>query len=407
MTTPAQLQDYQLLAKLAIGGYCDIWLAKQRGPMGFERQCALKTLRPDFLQDESARKSFIAEARLVSKLDHPNLISMFEFGHDPRSDYLYYTMPFVQGRTLTKLVERGRNTPYLGIPEALWIGASLLGGLSYVHELSDPHFGNLHIVHRDISPENVLISYRGHVRIIDFGIALSSLASRNTLSHKVKGKAQFLSPEQARGEELDCRSDIYSAGLTLYYMLTGQDALKATDMPTALQLARNPTIRPPHELVEMPHELSALLMGMLAVDRHRRAHSARELRGAFLTMLRKFYPSYTIQAFEANIGRVLYHERDQDEAFVANLSAGTQVIHELSALEDSNPSTTEIHLDDMEPITMEGPAATINRAHGAEKTIPDLPAFNPQGLPNRSKDLDEVLNALEDIYLPHNDPKKP
>lgn len=409
MTTPSQLQDYQLLARLAIGGYCDIWLAKERGPLGFERQCALKTLRPDFLHDEDARRSFMAEARLVAKLDHPNIITMFKFGHDPRSDYLYYTMPFVQGRTLTKLIERGKATPYIGIPEVLWIGARIFDALAHVHELSDPHFGKLHIVHRDISPENLLISYKGHVRLIDFGIALSAMASRHTLGHKVKGKVQFLSPEQASGLELDHRSDIYSAGLTLYYMLTGQDALRATDIAQALAVARNPQILPPHNLVEMPHELSATIMAMLAVDRERRPGSARELRGALLGMLRKFYPTYTAAAFEANIARVLYHERLQDESFLANLSAGTQVIHEISIAED-NPSTTEIHLDELEqetqaPIITPQLSSSMTRDRGTEKTIPDMPAFNPEGLPNRSKELDEVLNALEDIYLPP-DPRK-
>ena len=412
MASPPQLQAYQLLTKLATGGYCDIWLAKQRGPMGFERQCAVKTLRPEFVHEESARKSFMAEARLLAKLDHPNVIALFELGQDPRSGALFFAMPFVRGRTLTKLVQRGKETPYWGVAEALWIGARLFDALAHVHELSDPVHGRLHIVHRDISPENIMVSHEGKVRLIDFGIALSALTSRHTLNHRVKGKLQFLSPEQARGEELDQRSDIYSAGLTLYLMLAGQDALQATDLHEALERAQRPQIQPLHQLVELPHELSTLTMAMLSPDRDRRPSHARELRVALLSLLHKFYPSYTAQFFEDNIARILHHERLQDEALLANTSVGTQVIHDLGEedVEDDEPSpmTTELEAEELAEAMHEErtlhdlPALPSAQTRGRrpERTVPDLPAFDPSGLPTRSQALDDVLNALETLYLP-------
>ena len=192
MTIPTQLGDYQLITQLAIGGYCEIWLAKQTGPLGFERQCALKVLRPQHLHDDSVRRALIAEARLVSKMAHPNVVSMYAFGHDATSDYLYYSMPLLHGRTLLKVTERARTSPHFGLPDVIWCATQILTGLAYIHNLTDPKMGRLGIVHRDLSPENVIVTYDGQVVIIDFGIAVSAMASRDTKMYRVKGKMQYL-----------------------------------------------------------------------------------------------------------------------------------------------------------------------------------------------------------------------
>jgi eukaryotic-like serine/threonine-protein kinase len=377
-TLPSQLGSYELRTKLAIGGFSEVWLARQQGPMGFVRPCALKVLRADFVQDEAARKALMAEARLLARFDHPNIMGMLEFGLDAGSQHLYYAMPYVAGRTLVTLTERARQSPYFGMPEALWISAKMCSALHYVHSFVDPRQGPLRIVHRDISPENVLVGHDGSLRLIDFGIALSGIVSRDTRARRVKGKAQYLSPEQARGvQELDARTDIYAAGLVLYLLLTGHEAFSGDPMQAILE-AQNPHFTPAAQLADIPRELASLLDGMLEPDVARRRTTAHEAARGLLNILQRFYPGYDEFAFHAAVEALLARERQEDMDLLASLEGGTQVIKQ-----------EEIELVSLDEVT----SSQERQRAALYKTVPDMASMEP-----KTAEISAILHDLDDLY---------
>lgn len=426
MQRSSRLGAYELKAKLAVGGFCEIWLAHQHGPMGFKRWCALKLLKDDQRREESSRRSLMAEARLVSRLDHPNLIYLLEFGHDAPSGQLYYSMPYVSGRSLTTLVQRGANTPYFGPAEALWIGARVLSGVHHVHALRDEDGKPLSVVHRDVSPENILISFDGALRLIDFGIALSHLVSRQTHFRKVKGKAQYLSPEQARGEhELDARTDIYAIGLVMFYLLSGQEAY-SSDFMTALHQARNPQLPSLDQVADIPREIASAVTSMLRVDRRHRAADARELSRRFDSLLGKFYPGYDEWSFRKNVQAILAREKQEELDFLSSLSSGTQVIsggggakkrEGTQVIADRKREGTQVMNEgDVErprpaeyyeqPETTELAPLELPLHESTEPvlgrdtaTVPDMPALDrraPQKGSDRS--MEDIFEELESLY---------
>jgi serine/threonine-protein kinase len=324
---PTRLGPHELKLKLAVGGYCDIWLARSNGPYGFQRWCALKTPRPEFRGDESQRRSLAAEARLMARMDHPRVVSLMDFGQDQATGELFLTMPYIQGRTLSTLVKRGHDTPLFGTADALLIGADLLDALGHVHALRDEHRNLLNIVHRDVSPENVMIGYDGHVRLIDFGIAISEMVSRHTQVHTVKGKAQYLSPEQANGSPpLDRRSDVFSAGLVMYYMLTGTEPFASDNVFTSIAKARVADVPPAHTIASVPRDVSALVHAMLTRDLNQRPADANDLARKMTTLRQKLYPAFTRAKMRSHIEMLLEEERMEDTGVIASVSGGTQVI---------------------------------------------------------------------------------
>jgi serine/threonine-protein kinase len=374
--TPRQLGSYELRTKLAIGGFSEVWLARQQGAAGFVRPCAVKVLREDFVRDEAARKAIMAEARLLARFDHPHIMAMLEFGLEPTTQLLYYAMPYVPGRTLCTLIERSRQSPYFGVAEALWIGARMLSALHYAHTYTDPRYGPLHIVHRDISPENVLVGHDGSLRLIDFGIALSGIVSRDTRARRVKGKAQYLSPEQARGvPELDARTDIYAAGLVLYLMLTGREAFSEDPMQAILE-AQNPRITPVAQLADIPRELAALIDAMLEPDLNQRRVSAFDAGRALSSILQRFYPGYDEHTFRAAVEALLARERQDDLELLAALEGGTQVIHQ----------------EELEPTSLEE-ITSHSSERATHKTIPDIAAVR-----GNTAELSAILHDLDNLY---------
>lgn len=437
-----QIGSYELRAKLAVGGYCEIWLATQRGPSGFKRMCTLKLLKDEHLRDDSSRRSLMAEARLVARMNHPRIVGLFEFGHDAATNQLFYAMPYISGRTLSTLIKRGFNTPYFGTAEALWITIALLDALSYVHTLRDETSHPLSVVHRDVSPENLLVSFDGKLTLIDFGIAISELTSRQTQFRKVKGKAQYLSPEQARGEHaLDRRTDIYAAGLILYFLLTGREAY-SSDFMAALNQARNPKLAPLNKVADIPNELANIAHSMLQPDAARRPNDARELARHLNSMLQRFYPGYDQWTFSDNVRFILKREHDEERNFLAAMESGTQIINSSKPKRPAPPraeppgappattrreptrvindqsgsgalrhSTAVIDTNaPAKPTALNEPTSPIIGRSSNQHTVPDIPAYHPRGAtkemkaaPTKSskaadRSMEDIFEELENLY---------
>lgn len=270
-----RLDRYELLCPIAQGGMASVWVARIQGVHGFEKLVAIKTILAEYAMDPQYEAMFLNEARLIANIHHHNVAEILDLGsHD---SLLYLVLEWIEGDSLA-LLERAasRHKRPIPVPVSLRIVAQMCAGLSAAHELTDRHGRSLNVVHRDISPQNVLVSVTGEVKLIDFGIAkaLDQLTS-NTNTGVVKGKIPFMSPEQAQGQPLDARADIWSVGVVLYQLLCGELPFQGTSQLDTLHIIGAGKHAPP--IPGLPTVLQRLLDRVLEPDREKRIGGAAEL----------------------------------------------------------------------------------------------------------------------------------
>jgi eukaryotic-like serine/threonine-protein kinase len=247
MADAGSLGDYQLLHRLAVGGQGEVFLARQRGIAGFDRLAVVKRLLPDVLESEEHLALFLDEARISANLTHPNIVSIYELG-EANGEY-FLSMEYVAGQNLGRLLMRtSQARQRLPLDVAAFIVHELAVALEYAHHAADADGRPLGIVHRDISPSNALISYRGDVKLMDFGIAKA--ANRESVSRTgvLRGKFPYMSPEQVRGEAVDARSDIFSLGVVLWETTLGRRLFKGASDVETLKLVEQAPIASPVEI---------------------------------------------------------------------------------------------------------------------------------------------------------------
>lgn len=229
---------FRLLKRLAIGGMGEIFLAKQDGPEGFEKILVVKRILEEHAFKPEYVDMFFAEAKLAAKMSHPNIAQIFEMG--VIEDSYYISMEFVNGKSLADIVDTCRRTDQQ-IPPAhiAQILMQLCDGLGYAHALTDEMGDPLHIVHRDINLNNVLVTYRGEAKVIDFGIAKSAISERRTEDGTVKGQFAYMSPEQSAAMPIDQRSDIFSLGIVLYELLALKNPFHRTNIVQLLEAIKS------------------------------------------------------------------------------------------------------------------------------------------------------------------------
>src|SRR5678815_5856104 len=216
-----QFGPYRLVRQIAVGGMAEIHLAKTAGIAGFEKYVALKMIHPNFAEDEQFIQMLVDEAKIAVQLTHGNIAQTFDLGRV--GDTYYITMEYVDGADLYKILRRASEQDReIPLDVCAFIGKEISSALDHAHRKRDHKGKPLGIVHRDVSPQNVLVSYSGEVKLVDFGIAKAASKVRQTAAGVIKGKYYYMSPEQARGGQIDLRSDIFSAGIVLYEMVAGQ-----------------------------------------------------------------------------------------------------------------------------------------------------------------------------------------
>jgi serine/threonine-protein kinase len=273
---------YVVKKRLAEGGMAEVYLAQATGPEGFAKDVVIKVVRSFLASDQQFIDMFIAEARLSSRLNHANVVQIFDFGkHD---DSYFIAMEYVRGASLFDLRKRCREH---GVPFpptlVAEIGAQVARGLQYAHGLSDKG-KPLAIVHRDVTPHNVLLSFDGAVKLTDFGIAKASTS--HTAPGILKGKFAYMSPEQARGEPVDARTDLFALGIVLWEMLTGGRLFDGDSEMAVLRAVQESLIAPPDRLnPDIPHELSEIVLKALARPVADRFQTAFELDKALATFV--------------------------------------------------------------------------------------------------------------------------
>lgn len=260
------LGRYELLYMLGQGGMGEVHLAKLTGAAGFEKLCIVKTILPQMQADPQFLERFHHEARVLVQLTHANIAQVYDMGDVDRT--LYMAIEYVPGVDLSRVegrvVEASSAMP---LPVALHIGRAMCEALGYAHRKAGADGAPMGIVHRDVSPQNVMVSYEGEVKVIDFGLAKSSARSKHTLPQTVLGKLGYMSPEQAMAKSLDHRSDIYSAGIVIWEMLAGRPLFNGATMAEMLVQMANPTIPPLTEVrPEVSPALDAIVARALAKD---------------------------------------------------------------------------------------------------------------------------------------------
>lgn len=389
---PVQLGEYRLLEKLGQGGMAMVYRGERSGEAGFRKKVALKRMLPQYRRDPSLLERFAAEARTNARLDHPNLVAVVDFGIEPEP---YLVMEFVEGVTLALLLQQLVEKRHaLEIAAALFIGAEAAAGLDHAHRKRDEQGSPLGIVHRDVSPSNVLISFEGEVKLCDFGIAKALGGSVRAPDardddrdddrddgtestgerSRVAGKAAYMSPEHARGEELDGRADVFAAGIVLWELCAGRRLYKGTEAEM-LALAKRGEVPPlPDRGLPEQGELQAILDRALAPDPEARFPSAAEMLRAlddyamkaklFVSQIR--FGSFLSDHFESD---VVLLRRERERAAEA-LEAGPPVeIVALSSPEPTSPSgrplaeetTKRLTASDAEP-TSRAPMVLIGLA---------------------------------------------
>ncbi len=303
---------YQLLKKLATGGMAQIYLARQQGPEGFEKLLVVKRILPHLAENEEFITMFLDEARIAARLNHPNVVQIFDLG--AQDDSFFIAMEFIHGEDVRRV---WKHADKVGKPIPVALICRIIiescAGLDYAHKKLDGSGRALNIVHRDISPQNILVSFEGGVKIVDFGIAKAADQATVTKSGVLKGKYSYMSPEQAAGQPIDCRTDIFALGVVLYELLTGTRLFKrATDIQT-LNAVTECKLAPPSQVNDrVPADLDTIVMKALAKDRTLRFSEARQLGAA----LESWLMSHAISASNAALAEFMhdiYAERLEHE----------------------------------------------------------------------------------------------
>lgn len=277
--------NYYLLEKIAVGGMAELFRARQRGVHDFQKIVAIKRILPHLSDNDEFVRMFIDEAKLAAQLTHPNIAQIFDLGKV--GNFYYIAMEFVDGRDLRSMLRRSREYK-LPFPEAVaaFVTMKVAGALDYAHRKRGMDDKDLKLVHRDISPQNILISNDGAVKLVDFGIAKAATKSTQTVAGALKGKLLYMSPEQALGKNLDHRSDIYSLGLVLFELLTGERCFQADSELGVLEKVRMGKVLDVKSInPAISDEMAGILARALEKDVDRRYASARLLERDLKSLL--------------------------------------------------------------------------------------------------------------------------
>lgn len=301
--SPGQvLGRYELLMPVARGGMASVWAARLKGSRGFQKLVAIKTMLPGLVDDPSFERMFLDEASLASQVRHPHVIEILDLGEQDR--ILYLVMEWVSGEALSIIMKYAATRGGIPLPIAVHIATQTCRGLHAAHELRDADGVLVGLVHRDVSPQNVLVTYDGVVKVVDFGVAKATARlDTQTEAGQLKGKIAYMSPEQLRGERIDRRTDVFALGILLYMMTTGKHPFRGDDQ--AQTIARissdEPATLPSVLAPGYPPGLEAVVMQALAKDPAKRYPSANDM----LIGLQRALPSAMRESTDEEVSEFL------------------------------------------------------------------------------------------------------
>jgi len=312
---PVPFGKYQLLERIAVGGMAEIFLARQaEGPA---KTLVIKRIRPHLSRQTAFVKMFINEAKLAAQLNHRNVVQIYDLGKIGESYFI--AMEHIRGRDMRRIIPKadGQGIPFPMV-YAMKIASSVCEGLYYAHQKHDAYGNPLSIVHRDITPENVMVSFDGVVKILDFGIAKAAGQIEQSRAGEIKGKLSYMSPEQCTGLPLDQRSDLFSLGAVLYEWVTGYKLFTGDSEVAILKsITEGKIYSPSYFKADIPEAVEAILMRALEKDRDKRYQTAWDLQSDIDKMLAEYDFTPTSLHLANFLRQVFHDELDEDEKKVA------------------------------------------------------------------------------------------
>ena len=277
---------YEILGRLALGGMAEILLARHSDPDGSERFIVVKKILPHFETDNEFVQMFLDEARLGMMLDHPHICKFYQFGDQDSAHFM--TMEWVNGMPLGRVIRRARKYAGISIPVAVRMISNIASALHYAHNIKDEHGEAVKLIHRDVSPHNIMISYDGDTKLLDFGIAKAEQQVHRTQAGVVKGKFSYMSPEQCVGGDLDHRLDVFALGVCLYETVTGKSLYRRkSEAATMRSIIMDPVPSLKERLSDVPAELDAIVQKALAKEVENRYPTAGHMHADLEAFLKK------------------------------------------------------------------------------------------------------------------------
>jgi serine/threonine protein kinase len=309
-----RLGSFEIVRKLARGGMAEIFLARTRGPSGFEKLVVLKKILPKYAGKQRFVQLFLDEAKLAASLDHPHIAQVYDIGMVDGS--YFFTMEYLHGQDVRSILHRTWRTWHtcrtgerFPIEHAVQIARHVASALHFAHEKQRGDGTLLGIVHRDVSPSNIIVTYDGATKLLDFGVAKTTASTVKTRTGALKGKVAYMSPEQARGAPIDRRSDIFSLGIVLWEMVTTQRLYRAdNDLATLQLIITHPPRRPTALRPECPRELERIVLRALADDPDARYATAEQLVTDLDELAREHKLKQSSNALAATLGQLFGEE---------------------------------------------------------------------------------------------------
>lgn len=346
---------YTLINRIAVGGMAEIFLARQAGLEGFEKTIVIKRIRPHLSKQPSFVKMFLNEAKLAAQLNHPNVVQIYDLGKIGETYFI--AMEYIFGRDMRRIIPKAAsmNIPFPMV-YALKIASSVCEGLFYAHQRADIYGNPLNIVHRDITPENIFVSFDGTVKILDFGIAKASTQIEQTRAGEIKGKLSYMSPEQCMGKKLDHRSDIFSLGTVLYEWITGFKLFTGESEVAILKsISEGKIYAPSYFKADIPEVVEKILMRALEKDRDKRYQSAWEMQFD----IDQFLSSYEFTPSNIHLSNFI------KQLFSDELETEKKLL--MNALPPEPPQIDDEHIDELDPDPVAAQDATPTpEADGAQ-----------------------------------------
>lgn len=362
------LGKYRLIAELGHGGMAEVYLAVVQGPAGFNKLVVIKQIRPQLATDPEFLSMFLDEARLAARLSHPNVVQTNEVGQE--GDRYFIAMEYLEGQPLNRVLHRIGRDGGLTLSMHLRIIIDMLVGLHHAHELTDFDGTPLNVVHRDVTPHNVFVTYDGQVKVVDFGIAKAMNSSAETRLGVVKGKVAYMAPEQARGERVDRRADIFSAGVMLWEAATGRRLWKGIPDLTVLHRLINGDIPSPRDIdPEVPEGLEKIVMKALALRREDRYSTSVELA----TALEELLDSMNDKTSLREVGKLVARHFEENRAKIKGIvEAQLKVVKSLPTTEFqaiSLPQLDNPGANSAGPMSQMDPSGTTGETKSSPKAV--------------------------------------
>jgi serine/threonine protein kinase len=368
LSEPIQFGKYTLFERIGRGGMADVYKGRVSGPQGFERTFVVKRILPHLSDDATFIKMFVEEAKLSARLAHPNIVQIFELGAVDGEYFI--SMEYIRGRDLAETMRAIWKTMGPPRPELVaYIGREACRALSYAHSLADERGRPLGMIHRDVSPSNIMLSYEGSVKLLDFGIAKAlGEAPETTKSGTMKGKYAYMAPEQTEGDDVDHRIDIFSCGIVLHEVLTGRRLFKGQNDILTIERVRRCDVPPPSQQNPMvPPELDAILLKALARNRDDRFATAADMADALDDVVHaaRFQPTHLSQ---------LLHD-----LFPVDGGAPSPRLSVNASSQVTNSSIRVARSATIPPVTRTGTGSGTGSGSGVRR--PSLPASESLGAP--------------------------